>query len=393
MEKQQTAATPAKTRNRSVEGLRGIAILLIIASHTGVLLQGGLGNAIFFAASGFFAASPFRLNGGEDRFLTPRGIGDYYLSKLLRILPVYWITVTAIQLVTHEWFKTTRDLVRCLLFIDSYRHLWFLQNIMVFYLVTPLVMILLHFIRKMAGAPAATKNHSAAAASKAAAPNAGTLAASATRGSLLCCLFLLLLAAFSRYFLTVDRIWLLKQGKPQEIHFYQYFIGMAAGYLYKVIAGAKKQDLFRNPLCRIYPVLFLFFCVLSSKHILVYFKPDTNFLVGWRLPVLCTVLSCLCILCLLFNEGTLTARIYEFFPFGFVGKISFSIYIIHVVFMTYYHLGSGPLNFAAVFLSALGTSLLAYYLIEKPSALFSKNRRAGEIIQYYKNLFRNLEDD
>lgn len=367
MEKQQTAATPAKTRNRSVEGLRGIAILLIIASHTGVLLQGGLGNAIFFAASGFFAASPFRLSGGEDRFLTPRGIGDYYLSKLLRILPVYWITVTAIQLVTHEWFKTTRDLVRCLLFIDSYRHLWFLQNIMVFYLVTPLVMILLHFIRKMAG--------------------------NGTRGSLLCCLFLLLLAAFSRYFLTVDRIWLLKQGKPQEIHFYQYFIGMAAGYLYKVIAGAKKQDLFRNPLCRIYPVLFLFFCVLSSKHILVYFKPDTNFLVGWRLPVLCTVLSCLCILCLLFNEGTLTARIYEFFPFGFVGKISFSIYIIHVVFMTYYHLGSGPLNFAAVFLSALGTSLLAYYLIEKPSALFSKNRRAGEIMQYYKNLFWNLEND
>ena len=55
MEKQQTAATPAKTRNRSVEGLRGIAILLIIASHNGVLLQGGLGNAIFFAASDFLA--------------------------------------------------------------------------------------------------------------------------------------------------------------------------------------------------------------------------------------------------------------------------------------------------------------------------------------------------
>ena len=50
------------SRINSLDGLRFLAITLIIASHCNFLNQGGLGNDIFFALSGFFAV--YKSGGG-----------------------------------------------------------------------------------------------------------------------------------------------------------------------------------------------------------------------------------------------------------------------------------------------------------------------------------------
>ena len=57
-------------RNGSLDGLRMWAITLIILSHCGLLAQGGFGNAMFFAISGFFMSSPFVLDDPEKRVIS-----------------------------------------------------------------------------------------------------------------------------------------------------------------------------------------------------------------------------------------------------------------------------------------------------------------------------------
>ena len=79
-------------RNSSLDGVRAIAITLVVASHTGILGQGGLGNAIFFCLSGFLAAIPFKQDVEKD-FLSIKTILNYYLNRLIRILPVYYVVI------------------------------------------------------------------------------------------------------------------------------------------------------------------------------------------------------------------------------------------------------------------------------------------------------------
>lgn len=45
-----------KVRNYAIDGLRAYAILLIAASHGAILAQGGLGNAMFFAARNVYVS-------------------------------------------------------------------------------------------------------------------------------------------------------------------------------------------------------------------------------------------------------------------------------------------------------------------------------------------------
>lgn len=83
-----TADQTLSKRNTSLDGLRALAITLIVASHCNFLNQGGLGNAIFFCLSGFLAVSPFSQD-GEERFSSLPKIGQYYWNRIMRIIPAF----------------------------------------------------------------------------------------------------------------------------------------------------------------------------------------------------------------------------------------------------------------------------------------------------------------
>ncbi|WP_460370368.1 acyltransferase family protein, partial [Actinocorallia lasiicapitis] len=98
-----SAARPAGPRTRELDGLRGVAIVMVVAVHVAELTAmaspgtpvwrlvaacGG-GVPVFFVLSGYLLYRPW-LRG-------PVAVGGYYRRRLVRILPAHW-AVTAVAL-------------------------------------------------------------------------------------------------------------------------------------------------------------------------------------------------------------------------------------------------------------------------------------------------------
>lgn len=93
---------PAKTRFTFIDGLRGIAAMLVVAFHglrgnhvdfvstdvVSLVVLGEAGVVIFFVISGFVIAHSILKNG-----LTPNGIGPYILRRSIRLDPPYWAAI------------------------------------------------------------------------------------------------------------------------------------------------------------------------------------------------------------------------------------------------------------------------------------------------------------
>lgn len=116
----------------SVQGLRGIAALLVVVHHYNEIygsihkLAGGdapwlltYGHLSFFGAVGvpvFFVISGFVI--GQQRFdLGPRGVYAFMAKRISRIVPLYWVMTLAYAYITINW--TWPRLARSLAFIDQ----------------------------------------------------------------------------------------------------------------------------------------------------------------------------------------------------------------------------------------------------------------------------------
>ena len=67
-----------QSKNNAIQGLRFWAISLIIASHCGILMQGGVGNVIFFAMSGFFVCRPYSADDYEYKYFKINGYSQNF---------------------------------------------------------------------------------------------------------------------------------------------------------------------------------------------------------------------------------------------------------------------------------------------------------------------------
>jgi peptidoglycan/LPS O-acetylase OafA/YrhL len=113
------AAVTHHQRWASVDALRAIAALMVLASHAPWLAASqsstlprlmprlGLGVWIFFAASGYLIGGPFLRALLDGRPLPP--VRRYALRRAVRILPAYWVALGGILLLatgsalTHWW--------------------------------------------------------------------------------------------------------------------------------------------------------------------------------------------------------------------------------------------------------------------------------------------------
>lgn len=349
-----------KKRNMAIEGLRGLAILLVVASHTGVLGQGGVGVAIFLALSGFFASSPFRTEFQKDS-LTPKGILKYYLARIVRVCPVYWVTIALVYLLTTGYFTDARQLLRCALFIECPGHFWFLQQVMFFYLCTPAFNLLLFGVDGLARKLRLS-------------------------GHLACAAALILLSWLSYRYLTVGRAYLMGNGGKQVIRFFQFLPGMAAGYLYKWIRAHRWDEAVPRGvkiLLGVYPILFFLFCILSSGHIITLVYPESTLMIGWDMPVLCSGLTCVCVLAFLLAPDSFSNKLYASLVFRYVGEISFPTFIIHWYLLGLFHKPYAAFDFIAVLTLTLGAATLAHVVIEEPCAMLYRNRKWSEVREYF----------
>lgn len=140
-----------------LDGVRGIAILIVMGGHFLPLprhanLLASLGVELFFCLSGFLItrillALPHR-NGRESR----HGLGTFYARRVLRIFPIYYLTIVAAALASagppREHFLRLATYTVGVpglpgLSLGEASHLWSLSMEEQFYLVWPFVIVYL----------------------------------------------------------------------------------------------------------------------------------------------------------------------------------------------------------------------------------------------------------
>ncbi|MEO5969459.1 MAG: acyltransferase [Bdellovibrionia bacterium] len=83
---------------RSLDGLRGVSILLVLCAHTGLLVGGVLGVDIFFVLSGFLITSKL----SQEWDLTGSiSFKTFYLKRARKLFPVLFLITFLVFIVTH----------------------------------------------------------------------------------------------------------------------------------------------------------------------------------------------------------------------------------------------------------------------------------------------------
>ncbi len=142
----------------SLDGLRGIAILLVILSHFGInvilrpfnlKIESSIGVHIFFVISGFLITSLLikeKLESGKI------GISNFYKRRALRILPLTYLYLVVLICISIFYIpmSTKLDLVYSFLFLKNLpipnerftAHLWTLSVEWQFYIFLPILLFL-----------------------------------------------------------------------------------------------------------------------------------------------------------------------------------------------------------------------------------------------------------
>lgn len=145
-----------------LDSLRAIGALAVLTTHTSfqageytengvwgtMLARLDVGVAIFFVLSGFLLSRPYVIRAFSGR--TPPGTGRYYWKRLVRVYPVYVVTVVAALLVVRDNKDVgASDWLSTLLLLDVYTRdqlphgltqMWSLSAEVAFYLILPPLM-------------------------------------------------------------------------------------------------------------------------------------------------------------------------------------------------------------------------------------------------------------
>jgi peptidoglycan/LPS O-acetylase OafA/YrhL len=139
-------------RMRGLDGLRGLSILLVLASHATsasypsawlVKTWGSTGVALFFAISGYIITTLLtRERAREGRI----GLGAFYYRRAFRILPPLWVFLLGTALLRPD--TSTTQFAKVALFVSNYSatglwwldHSWSLSVEEQFYLLWPFAM-------------------------------------------------------------------------------------------------------------------------------------------------------------------------------------------------------------------------------------------------------------
>ena len=148
----------------SLDGLRALAVMAVMLVHIGFpgFVLGGLGVDLFFALSGFLITHLFIR---EHRLSGRVNLLQFWVRRCLRLMPVYWVYLSAItvsimlgygELHEHAGWTPNEYIASMWLYFVNYVpsggiwseqhltiHLWSLAIEEQFYLVWPLVIMML----------------------------------------------------------------------------------------------------------------------------------------------------------------------------------------------------------------------------------------------------------
>ena len=322
----------------SIDGIRGLAALFVLAEHTGVLKNiGSLGVWLFFALSGFLLTTPFVQK--PSRALSYDYMSGYLLRRLKRLMPMYYALVT-ITMLSHG---RTDELIRHLLFLQANGHFWTVPQEMYFYLILPLPVAAIYLL---------------------------------FRGNkVLSVFFLLVLMVLANRYLSTSIVSLYGYGKKLEPMVGIFLAGMMFSYLYHWFgSNSFFQRLDRRHVqqfCSISGLVLLFALIVLSARLI----PSIRHFNALNHPGTFGFGAGIFILLVVLANKTLLNRIMNFFPLRAVGLVGFSFYLLHPLMISfirtevqdYFNIRlSGLPMFAAAGVLTYLLAAFTYTYIERP---------------------------
>lgn len=320
--------TQPSTRLLQFDGLRGIAIIIVVLSHCNIMNQGCAANGIFFALTGFLLLNPFK-DAYEQRFFSVWNILKFYKSRAVRILPAYYLVLLIVYLQTGFTVIKKNVFLNLLYFGEIYDHLWFAYAYVWLMYVIPFVFVILLLFAKRI---------------------------KFLRNDLVCAGIFLVISALIRIFYLGNDMF--------DIRLDQLMLGISAGYLFrylrkndKVINSVKKHSL-AGQIVMIF--LFLLF-VLSSCDLLKYIDPKLEYYyVGMQLIFTVGFLMSILVLLVALYPDCLVGRFLQNKALVFVGKHTFTIYLLNSFIIPQLNIQSKYFLFICVF----STSLILAWIID-----------------------------
>ena len=332
----------------ALDGVRGLAALMILGIHTGVFDQGGIfGVWLFFGLSGFLLASPF-LN-HPDRALSYRYMSSYLFRRCKRIVPMYFVMITCFSLLGGHFIVAFRHY----LFLQADGHYWTIPQEMFFYLLLPAAMILNTLLARIK--------------------------------PVLSILFFLLLIIGSNKYLNQDLIRLYGNGASMQPFAGIFFSGILFAVIYRQVMDTPELAAFFN---RVGPrtlmawsgsVLIITIMVTASPPV----NPRVSF-DGSTHPEWFGFAGALFIFLTIMSRNSFLEKAMRFLPLRAMGIVGFSFYLLHpqviscirgvsMYFTNYY-----PTGISLFVLSGVTTylvSLFTYSFIERPFIALAKKEK------------------
>lgn len=322
----------------ALDGIRGIAALVVLAEHCGVLPGlGMIGVWLFFSLSGFLLAVPFAKK--PELAISGKYLTEYCLRRMKRILPMYYTLLVT----TYLFGRNVPDFFRHLFFIQGEGYLWTIPQEVLFYIVLPFLMVVLYWLLMI--------------------------------GRWTALLFLLLLSWSADQYLTVQHFALYGYTNLIPFRLNVFVGGVVCAYAYTwLFQNPSFQALNKGRIQKYSSMaglaLLLFLFVFSARLV-----PGCGNFDAVHEVFIFSSLSSLFIFLVLLANNTLLSRIMGFLPFKAVGIVSFSFYLLHPKLIGFTNqvaivfTGDNLSDIVKFFLSGILTYLcavFAYSYIERP---------------------------
>jgi peptidoglycan/LPS O-acetylase OafA/YrhL len=326
-----------------LDGLRGLAVLIVLASHTqafGMWGQGAMGVWMFFVLSAFLLTRI--LVQKLPASLMGPALGKYVIRRIARILPCYYLVLILVKAATGRDMAWLADHA---IFRRADAHFWSIPQEELFYVLLPVLLGLLVLLqRALSRIP------------------------------------LWVFAAGLLVALELSHPLLMINGNGGKQPFCLNVFGV--GFFLAVIWPTRKFEDLRSSAafrcianvltCLVAPAILL----TAPGHLKMYRTrfglssvfPSLEFL-GWQYPTLSAGL-CALLLGLVLTPGTWASRISSWTPLRLVGVLSFGLYLVHPFVMealaTHGAPSAGALLFLLTLIGSLAIGLLLERVVERP---------------------------
>ncbi len=321
----------------SLDGVRGLAALLVLAQHTGLTKTGGIfGVWLFFCLSGFLLASPFVRQ--PSLALSRSYMTNYVIRRIKRIVPMYYVMIT----VTVLFLGKIADAIRHYLFLQADGHFWSISQEMFFYLILPLVMALSYLLCR--------------------------------NRLLLHAFFIAGCAAAAHRYLTTDLVALYGNSVHLKPFAGIFLTGVAAAFAYNYLTSRFVSTLRRpvsTALFSLIGIVVLCTCLVMSAHPFEHL----DHLNPWRRPHIFGLAAGIFILATMLARNSILDKTMNLLPLKAVGIVGYSYYLLHPIIIecvrgtARYFWDYNPTGIAIFLLAGIATYLVTvftYSYIERP---------------------------